>query len=203
MVDEGPSGRRRWPWGLIAASVAVAVVALWWWWPGLSGDPDDIDVHVVTAFDEVGSTEISESIDRRLREEGFLIERGRAPADWCDAADAVAESDSVGSRLVVWAPERGDCAADTAVERLVAVADGRRLVVVRLPGDDDELAAEFERRNVTVVDTERLLGEPGGSMECLWWEDCPEEGVVEPWIGGRLGPIGGERVARMIVTDVL
>ena len=76
-------------------------------------------------------------------------------------------------------------------------------MVVRLPGDDDELAAEFERRTVTVVDTARLLGEPGESMECLWWEDGPEEGVVEPWIGGSLGPIGGERVARMIVTDVL
>lgn len=187
--------------GLVRVGLVVAVVLgvlLWWWWPGLTGDPDDIDVGLVIG-DEL--TVADQSIDRRLREEGFLLERAASPADWCEVDDLVAEVR--GPRVVVWAASSAACRLDTAVDDLVRAAAGRRVVVVRLPTDDPAVRDAFESRGITVVDTERLLGQPGAVRECLWWEECPASGVVEPWDGDRLGAIGGERVARMIVTQVL
>lgn len=194
MVALGPRARR-----LVATGVVLTVVTLWWWWPGLAGDPDDVDVRLAIG-DELSVAD--QSIDRRLREEGFLIERTRRPADWCDVAAALDEAPDDGSRVVVWAGSLGDCTVSDAVDDVLDAAHGRRVVVVRLPIDDDAVHSEFAARGATVVDTERLVGEPGASFECLWWEDCPSSGVVEPWDGDALGTIGGERVARLIVTAV-
>lgn len=176
----------------------MLALLLWWWWPGLTGDPDDIDVGLVIG-DELDIAD--QSIDRRLREEGFLLERSSAPADWCDVDDLVAEVG--GSRVVVWAAWSSECVIDGAVDELLVAVGGRRVVVIHLPTDDDAVRVAFARRGIAVVDTERLLGEPGAVRECLWWEDCPESGVVEPWDGDDLGSIGGERLARMVVTEVL
>lgn len=178
-------------------ALGVGVVLLWWWWPGLTGDPDDIDVGIVIG-DELDVAD--RSIDRRLREEGFLLERSASPADWCEVADRAAEVR--GPRVVVWAASGPDCGIDAAADELVRATAGRRLVVVHLPTDDPAIRDAFESRGVAVVDTERLLGVPGATRECLWWEECPASGVVEPWNGDQLGPIGGERLARMIVTEV-
>lgn len=191
----GPRTRR-----LVGTVVVLVVVALWWWWPGLAGDPDDIDVRLAIG-DELSIAD--QSIDRRLREEGFLIERTRTPADWCDVAAAIEEAPDSGSRVVLWAGSLGDCTPSDMVDDVLDAARGRRVVVVHLPTDDDVVRSEFAERGVTIVDTERLVGEPGASFECLWWEDCPPSGLVEPWDGDVLGAVGGERVARLIVTAVL
>lgn len=182
--------------GLVA--VGVVAILLWWWWPGLTGEPDDIDIGLVIG-DELDVAD--QSIDRRLREEGFRLERADSPVDWCEVDDLVA--DVRGPRVVVWAASSPDCAIDTAVGDLMRATAGRRVIVVHLPTDDPAVRGAFESRGVTVVDTERLLGQPGAVRDCLWWEECPESGVVGPWDGDRLGAIGGERLARMIVTDVL
>jgi hypothetical protein len=184
--------------------VASLVVVLWWWWPGLSGDPDDVDVRVAIGDDLAVA---DQSIDRRLREEGFLLERAPAPDDWCEVADLIAAASDEVSRIVVWAPSTTGCDVDDAVSDIVTAADGRRVVIVDLPTDDPAVREAFGRGDVSndivIVETTRLLGEPGASFECLWWEDCPASGVVEPWDGDSLGPIGAERLARMIVTATL
>lgn len=182
--------------GLVA--LVTGAILLWWWWPGLADRPDDIDVGLVIG-DELDVAD--QSIDRRLREEGFLLERAESPGDWCDVDGRAAEVR--GPRVVVWAASSPDCAIDAAVDDLVRATEGRRVVVVHLPTDDPAVRDAFESRGVTVVDTERLLGRPGEVRDCLWWEECPASGVVESWNGDRLGAIGGERVARMIVTEVL
>lgn len=195
MVAPGSSRRPRTRAGLVGVVIALL---LWWWWPGLTGGSDDIDIGLVIG-DELDVAD--QSIERRLREEGFLLDRGAAPADWCEVDDLAA--DVRGPRVVVWAASSPDCSIDTAVDDLVRATEDRRIVVVHLPTDDPAVRDAFESRGVTVVDSERLLGEPGAVRECLWWEDCPASGVVGPWNGDRLGPIGGERLARMIVTEVL
>ena len=191
-----PRGRGRW---IVGSLVALLVVALWWW-PGLTGDPDDVDVDLAIG---PGLTIADRSIDRRLREEGFWLARTTPPSDWCSVPDVLDELASTSTRLVVWADDGAACDLDDVVDRVFARAGSRRVIVVRLPTDPDEVMAAFEDRGAVVVDTRRLLGEPGSSMTCVWWEDCPESGAVEPWVDGRLGPIGGERVARMIVTAAL
>ena len=187
-----------------AVAVATLGVALWWWWPGLVGDPDDVDVRVAIG-DELAVAD--QSIDRRLREEGFLLERTPAPDDWCEVADLIATTPDDVSRIVVWAPTTTGCDIDDAVSDIVAAADGRRVVVVHLPIDDPTVREAFAHGDVSndiaIVEAARLLGEPGSTFECLWWEDCPASGVVEPWDGDALGPIGAERLARMIVTATL
>ena len=200
MVAPGSSRRSRVRSRTRAALLVLGVsgVLLWWWWPGLTDEPDDVDVGLVIGE---GLAVADQSIDRRLREEGFLLDRTTAPSDWCDVDDLAAATR--GSRVVVWAAWSEDCDIDDAADDLVRATAGRRVVVVHLPTDESAVRDAFERRGVTVVDTERLLGEPGAVRECLWWEECPASGVVEPWDDDLLGPIGGERLARMIVTEVL
>lgn len=210
MVVPGSSPRSRVVGGRrsigVVAALGVLAVVLWWWWPGVVGDPDDIDVRLAVG---PGLSVADQSLDRRLREEGFLLERTPAPADWCDAARLIGEAPRDGSRIVVWASSSADCVIADAVADMVAAAAGRRLVVVHLPTDDPETREAFEQSSafdtgdVRIVDTTRLLGEPGARFECLWWEDCPESGAVEPWDGDALGPIGAERLARMVVTETL
>lgn len=191
-----PRSRGRWVVGSLVALLVVVV----WWWPGITGDPDDVDVELVLG---PGLTIADRSIDRRLREEGFWLARTTPPRDWCSVPDVLDALSSTSDRLVVWADDGGDCDLAEVVDRVFARAGDRRVIVVRLPTDPDDVITVFEDRGAVVVDTGRLLGEPGSSMTCLWWEDCPESGSVEPWVDGRLGPIGGERVARMIVAATL
>lgn len=202
MTESGHDGRiaprRRGRW--IVGSLAALLVVLMWWWPGLTGDPDDVDVELALA---PGLTAADRSIDRRLREEGFWLARTARPSGWCSLPDVLDELSSTSSRLVVWADVGETCDLGDLVDRVFERAGGRRVIVVRLPTDPDVVMAAFEDRGAVIVDTERLLGEPGSSMACVWWEDCPMSGTVEPWVDGRLGPIGGERVARMIVTAAL
>lgn len=204
MVSPGSPTRARWwtrtPARRWAGVVVVILVVLIWWWPGISGEPEDIDVRLVIG-DELSVA--NQSIDRRLREQGFLLERTRAPEDWCEAVELLADEPRDDTRVVLWAATSADCPIDRAIDDLVAAADGRRLVVVDLPTDDGSVRAAFGGRDVRFVDAVRLLGEPGSTQDCLWWEECPTSGLVEPWIGDALGPIGGERLARMIVTEVL
>jgi hypothetical protein len=193
-------GTRRTVVALVLALGSLAVLT-WWWWPGVVGDPDDIDVRLSIGE---GLAVADQSIDRRLREEGFLLERTSTPEDWCEVADLIGQSPPDGSRIVVWATTSADCAIEDAVDRIMAAADDRRVVVVHLPTDDPDVRDSFVRRGAAIVDTARLLGEPGASLDCLWWEDCPESGSIEPWIDDdRLSAVGGERVARMIVTATL
>lgn len=183
-----------------AMGLVVLLVGVWWWWPGITGDPEDVDVHLVIGSDLDG---VDQPIERRLREEGFRLTRASMPSDWCDAAEAVRELPAGGIRVVVWAPPAPECDGPALVDDLIEGSGDRRLIVVRLPNDDVDLMTEFDRRGVTVIETTGLLGEPGRAVECLWWEDCPESGVIELWNGDELGPEGVERVARRIVADVL
>lgn len=198
MVVPGSLTRARARVGL--AALVVVAVLLWWWWPGLAGDADDIDVRIAIGGELAVA---NQSIDRRVREEGFRLERTSAPADWCEAAELIGRAPRDGSRVLVWASSGDGCSIDDAVRDLVDAAAGRRLVVVHLPTDAEAIRESFESRGVRVVEAERLLGDPGSSHDCLWWEDCPESGAIEPWDDGALGPIGGERLARMIVTEIL
>lgn len=184
----------------VAVVVIMALGVLIWWWPALTSRPTDVDVELVIGS---GLSVADQSIDRRLREEGFRVDRTPRPLDWCSVPDLVVELRPESTRLVVWAESSVDCDLGAAVDRVVEQAGTRRVIVVRLPSDDEAIAAALEGRDVIVVDTRRLLGEPDGTMECVWWEDCPATGTIEPWIDGELGPVGGERVARMIVTAAL
>ncbi|MEN9805264.1 MAG: hypothetical protein RIS41_2111 [Actinomycetota bacterium] len=202
--SSGVAGGRRSIRRLVVAVVATLAVVMWWWWPGLVGDPDDVDVRVALGDDLAVA---DQSIDRRLREEGFLLERVSAPDDWCEVAGLITEAPDEVSRIVVWAPTTTGCDIDDAVSDIVAATDGRRVVVVHLPTDDPAVREAFGHgavsNDIVTVETTRLLGEPGAIVECLWWEDCPASGVVEPWNGDSLGPIGAERLARMIVTATI
>lgn len=184
---------------LISLLVAVVVVVVWWW-PGLSGGSDDIDVELVIGD---GLSVADQPIERRLREEGFLVARTPRPVDWCAVPTVVEDLRPESTRLVLWAEAPLDCDLGDVLDRVLDVAGDRQVIVVRLPTDESAIAEALEGRDVNVVDTARLLGEPGESMECVWWEDCPAVGTIDPWNGERLSPVGGERVARMIVTAAL
>lgn len=175
----------------------VSIVGAVWWWPAVTSRPDDIDVELVIGE---GLAVADQSIERRLREEGFRVSRPSRPLDWCSVPGLVDSLSPESTRLVIWAEVTTQCDLDAVVEQVVERARDRRLIVVRLPTDTTALESALAGQNVVTVDTRRLLGEPGQTMECVWWEDCPASGTIDPWIDGRLGPIGGERVARMIVT---
>jgi hypothetical protein len=191
------------PRSILATVVIVATVALGllvWWWPALTSRPTDVDVELVIGS---GLSVADQSIDRRLREEGFRISRTPRPLDWCSIPELLDDLRPESTRVVVWAESPVGCDLGDAVDQVVERAGDRRVIVVHLPTDDEVIVSALDGRDVVVVDTRRLLGAPDGTMECVWWEDCPANGRVEPWRDGRLDSIGGERVARMIVTATL
>lgn len=184
----------------LTSVVIVVAILLIWWWPGLLGEPEGVDVELVIGD---GLSVADQSIDRRLREEGFRISRTLRPVDWCAVPDVLEELRPESTRLVLWAEASADCDLTEVLGRVVDQAGNRRLIAVQLPSDDPRVSRALDDHGLTIVDGGRLLGEPGQAVECVWWEDCPSSGTIQPWTDGVLNSIGGERLARMIVTAAL
>ena len=121
----------------IGVVTVVSIGLLIWWWPGLTSDPGEVDVELVIGD---GLAVADQSIDRRLREEGFMIARTRRPVDWCSVPEALGDMRSESTRLVVWAEATADCDLGDAVDRVVEQARGRRVIVVVLPSDGPMIA---------------------------------------------------------------
>ena len=192
------TGRR-----LSVVVVILVAVALWWWWPGLSGRGGDVHV-VMVAGSRLESTR--EPLDRRLREDGFRTAWSPSASSWCDVP-ALVEGTPPTRRVVVVAPDpSSDCILDDALVEAVDRAVGAdRLVIVAWPDDDSPTMAfdaSLARRGARLVETVRLLGEPGSARDCLWWDDCPAAGNIVAWDSAGLREAGAQRVARMIVAAV-
>lgn len=185
---------RRW----VIVVVAVIAALLYWWWPGLSGQGSDIDVSIRVTSEFVDGRQ---SIERRLREEGWRTEWSNESADWCHLADAVATVDPDADSIVIWGPDLDSCAsaAITAASVMKAAA-GHRVFVVATSSVPGAMTTALTSAGATVVPAHRLLGDPGQEMDCLWWEDCPAEGRMSTWNGPELSTAGYERVARSIVA---
>jgi hypothetical protein len=193
----------RWPERsrqVVGITVAMVVVAVFWWWPGLVGRGSDIDVSVhVTGTFGVGQ----QSIERRLREEGWRIEWSQTAVSWCDLVESIGGSDRHAGAIVVWGPERDDCAPiEQLTADVIGAAGDRHLYVVATSNDQDSIGVALGARGATVIDASRLLGRRGSMQDCLWWEDCPASGLVETRGPDGLTAVGFERVARMIVAEV-
>ncbi len=179
--------------------IGAVAVLVFWWWPGLVGRGSDVDVSVhVDARYAPGR----ESIERRLREQGWRVEWTTTTTDWCNAADAVGESDPDADEIVLWMVGESCGTADEVASQVVEAAKGRSVHVVVLTEGNDPLTDALVARGASVVEAWRMVGVPGKTADCLWWEDCPAAGDIEPWSGDRLSAVGFERVARAIVAEV-
>lgn len=188
----------------VVAITAGLVVLGFWWWPGLVGRGADVDVSVHVNPDFAPGRE---SIERRLREQGWRVEWSEHDVDWCDVADEVEQSDSEADDIVLWMPTGATCgaAADIASDiasDIAASAKGRTLHVVDISTGRDPVVDALVALGARVVEAGRLVGEPGTTADCLWWEDCPATGRIDTWSGDQLSPAGLERVARAIVAEV-
>lgn len=180
--------------------VAGLGMLAFWWWPGLVGRGSDVDVslHVNAEF-----APGRESIERRLREQGWRVEWSQDEADWCDVADRLKSSDPDADQIVLWMSAGTGCgSADDIATNIVTAAEGRALHVVVLSEGGDPVVDALVAVGANAVEAWRLLGEPGATADCVWWEDCPVTGRIEPWSGDRLSAVGFERVARAIVAEV-
>lgn len=180
--------------------VVVIAASLYWWWPGLSGKGSDIDVSIHVTADFADGRQ---SIERRLREEGWRTEWSGESSDWCDLVDVVATVDPDVDSIVIWGPESDPCAsAVSTAASVMKAAAGRRVFVVTLSSSPGDLIVALTSAGATAVPAHRLLGDPGQEMDCLWWEDCPVEGRMPTWNGPEPSLAGFERVARSIVATL-
>ena len=182
---------------MIVAGLALLV---FWWWPGLVGRGSDVDVSVHVHDDFAPGRQ---SIERRLREQGWRIEWSEGETDWCEVADGLRSADADADEIVVWMPVGVACgtAADIATD-IVDATKGRTLHVVVLSEGIDPVVDALVERGAKTVEAGPLLGGPGETADCLWWEDCPVSGRIEPWSADQLSAVGFERVARAIVAEV-
>ena len=182
------------------AVVGAVALLIFWWWPGLVGRGSDVDVTVhVDARYAPGR----ESIERRLREQGWRVEWTTSTSGWCDVAASVGDSDPDADDIVLWVAGDAPCGTPSDIaSQVVDAAKGRSLHVVVVADGDDPLVDALVARGASVVEAWRVVGIPNQSADCLWWEDCPASGQIEPWSGDRLSSVGFERVARAIVAEV-
>lgn len=187
----------------VGAAVVVGILLVAWWWPGLTGQDQQTDVLIVST---PTFTESRNVIDRRLREEGLTT-------DWSPSMVALCTFDSSEDLtfevLVFELAASRDCDADmleAAVNDLRSMWRSRPMVAVldwagATPADS--LVRTLRTSNVTLVDPRSLIGSDGEVQNCLWWDDCPEDGRIMTVVDGGLTEAGMQRLARSIVTGVL
>ncbi len=192
-----PSNRT---WFVVGVAGVCATVA--WWWPGLTGQDSQLDIAIIEHETLIDSRDV---LDRRLREEGFTTDWFESSSENC----GLSEPDTPYERLVVVLPEVAVCSSvdvRRALNQLLRNIEKDTLVIVvawsdeRTPAAIADLTQDFDAR---IVDSRRLLGPSGQMMPCLWWDDCPADGLVTVVDNDRLTDAGRQRLARSIVAGVL
>lgn len=180
----------------IGAVVGLGLIL--WWWPGLTGSGQRPEVTVI------GSGEIDETrqdLSRRLREAGLSVDWVTGVRTWCDVAATVDQRPSV---TLVLSPEDFQPCAEP-VERILAETFDRsvaeRTVIVTFTSSREVVALLAGGARQVPID--RLIGDPGERVPCVWWEDCPVSGDVITRDAGGLTPEGLQRLARLITAQVV
>lgn len=171
--------------------------AILWWWPGIGGGGQRVTVVGSEAIDGA-----RQDLTRRLREAGLSVDWLTGVGTWCEVAQAVERRGS-GTTVVLAPADFEPCA-----EPVSAILDdyfdpgvARRTVIVAI-ADSPEADALVDR-GARLVPVDRLIGEPGERVPCVWWEDCPVEGGVITRNGDGLTSEGLQRLARLITAQVV
>lgn len=187
----------------MAVVVFVFVAMTMWWWPGLSGQNDQLDIYIVSSASESGARD---AIDRRLREEGFTTAWHPSGITQCLVPSPHIDDWEI---LVVLLPLPDVCSAQdmrSLVSNLGRAEPTKPIVAVVAWNDDAMMDADVEAlrlSKVRVVDPRGLIGLPGQSQPCLWWDDCSPVGSVITIEDEQLTSAGHQRLARIIVSGVL
>lgn len=185
----------------VVGAVVVVGLIIVWWWPGLSGQDAQTDVYVLPSASMSPSREV---IERRIREEGRVIVWHGVETDECSIE---APSETKWEVLVIGLPNGRTCSSKVVLKQLDVVRErfaDRAIVVVLDWSDIGEKTTESLRESdFRVVDPRVQIGRAGEEQVCMWWDDCPADGLITTIEGGRLTEAGSQRLARSIVTGIL
>jgi hypothetical protein len=181
----------------LLVGAAVLVGAILWWWPGISGNGQRVTV--------IGSGEIDaarQDLSRRLREAGLSVDWVTGIETWCELAVALDER-AIGTTVVLAPADFAPCAdpVEEILDDSFGPESAERTVVVAL--SDSAQADALVDRGAKLVPLDRLIGDPGERVPCVWWEDCPASGDVVTREGDDLTAEGLQRLARLITAQVV
>lgn len=186
----------------VLVSVALLGIVCAWWWPGIVGRGDSIDIAISSPPSLASSQDV---IERRLREEGFTTKWLVRQTDSCVIPTITGQY----STAVVLLPDSNACTDEEFVEMwrdFREDAESLRLIAVRSWRDaagSSEPLARIDDLEVDLLDPRPLIGLAGQVQPCLWWDDCPPSGSIDTRIEGSLTDAGQQRLARLIVAEVL
>ncbi len=184
--------------------VVLALVAgvLWWQWPTIAGYDKRTDVVMLT---DSFLTSTERPVTYRIHEDGRSVRWDAGATSWCGAADAVrrVEAELNPAAIVLSFADATGCDA-SALTGAVQAARGHSVLIVTQPGRSG-IETSANHTGATLIDPARFIGDQlaATSMPCQWWESCTADGtIVVRTADGSLTPAGGDRVARIIVSEL-